>query len=205
MLFSASVGRLLILAGIALPMAAACGSGDIGDPTAAADAAAAGAIDAGGVDGPLPAVDARPVDATPPADAPPCDDGTLNVVDPLTGHCYMYFDQEAPWTIALGACAALPGDAHLATISSAGENAVVAMLDDGQDDSWLGASDGAVEMTWVWVTGEPFIYDNWRDGEPNNGGSDIPEEDCMIIEIDTLDEWDDRPCDFDFTYICERD
>lgn len=199
------MARLLILAGIALPIAAACGSGDIGDPTAAADASASGAVDASGADAPLPAFDARPVDATPPADAPRCDDGVLNAVDPATGHCYMYFDQAVPWTIALSACGALPGDAHLATIASDAENAVVALLDGGQQDSWIGGQDGAIEMIWVWVTGEPFLYDNWRDGEPNNGGADIPEEDCMVIEIDTLDEWDDRPCEWDFTYICERE
>jgi hypothetical protein len=36
-----------------------------------------------------------------------------------------------------------------------------------QTKPWLGASDESEEGTWSWVTGEPFEFSAWRDGEPS--------------------------------------
>lgn len=60
---------------------------------------------------------------------------------------------------------------HLATISSAEENAFIVNAFDGIDKKWIGAyqsspAEGATG--WAWVTGEPWSYTNWNAGEPNN-------------------------------------
>jgi hypothetical protein len=66
---------------------------------------------------------------------------------------------------------------HLATISSRGENLFV--LDEllaewfqptELDAAWLGSRE--LDGDWSWVTGEPFVYDGWTPGQPNNFGVD---------------------------------
>jgi len=89
------------------------------------------------------------------------------------------------------------------------------------NDSFAGCTDregfapGAAEGTWRWITGATCDNDDpgyaqeswgnelgpWDTGEPNNGGSG---EDCMIVQQGSRD-WDDRPCEQAFPYLCERD
>ena len=98
------------------------------------------------------------------------------------GHYYEYID--APlisWTAANAAAnsltyAGLSG--HLATITSAQENAFVTSLTPVVDGSSRvqAAHLGGYRATsgpsrgdgWVWVTGEPWSYTSWASGEPNN-------------------------------------
>ena len=44
-----------------------------------------------------------------------------------------------------------------------------ALLDVG--GLWIGATDEAVEGTWAWVTGEPFVFTRWETGQPDNGSN----------------------------------
>lgn len=174
---------------------AGCGTAHIGAPPEVGDAPDAGGPDAPG------AIDAAPA----PPDARPCTGGDARAIDPATGTCYVYLSTTLTWSGAGSACEALGG--HLATPTSSGENALVATLPtDVVDlpDVWLGASDSAIEMTWQWVTAEPFVFDNWRDGEPNDGADDTVAEDCMVLEADTATAtWDDRPCARLYPFLCE--
>ncbi|HAM70677.1 MAG TPA: hypothetical protein DCM86_03440, partial [Verrucomicrobiales bacterium] len=60
---------------------------------------------------------------------------------------------------------------HLAVITSEAEwqkiQAVVgaALF---QQEIWIGATDAAIEGQWHWVTGEPFSYQRWQGGQPDN-------------------------------------
>ncbi len=55
---------------------------------------------------------------------------------------------------------------YLATITSQEEmDAVNAIID---RDLWIGLTDEEEEGNWQWVTGEPFEYSNWSEGEPND-------------------------------------
>ena len=145
-------------------------------------------------------------DAVSPPDALGCVEGDLQRSDPDTGHCYMLFAAAETWTDAIMRCAELPGRTHLAVITSASEDAIVASFGvyGSVPDAWLGGTDAITEGQWVWITGEPMTdYTHWRAGEPNNSGT----ENCMIIELDTpAAEWDDRPCDINLYHtICERE
>jgi hypothetical protein len=94
---------------------------------------------------------------------------------PFNDHYYQIVTmdyQELTWEQAVAAAAALPSymglHPHLATITSGAEQAYIAAITGASNLLWLGASDAAVEGTWTWITGEPFVYSNWNSGEPNN-------------------------------------
>jgi hypothetical protein len=88
---------------------------------------------------------------------------------------------------------------YLATITSAEEQAAVLALVGGSTPAWIGASDAAVEGTWVWETGPEAgtvfwkngapvggAYAGWRSGEPN----DFQGEDHLSIYRDGWVDWD---------------
>jgi hypothetical protein len=64
---------------------------------------------------------------------------------------------------------------HLATITSSSEQAFIDANFSG-DDMWIGGyqldNQSAPDVGWRWITGEPWSYTNWDDGEPNDYGSD---------------------------------
>ena len=63
-----------------------------------------------------------------------------------------------------------PRAAISATITSTNEweRLVPLLTASGQPNFWLGASDEKLEGDWRWVTGEPFTFNLWNFGEPNN-------------------------------------
>jgi hypothetical protein len=185
------------------------GCGQIGGP-----ATRDGDID-GGADEVAADADADPA-AEPDAPLevePPCTEGDARIEDPADGSCYFFVQTGLSWAGARAACLAL--GAHLATAADQAENDLFssiapAVAGSGLEDVWIGGTDAAVEATFVWDSGEPLVFENWRQSplEPNDGndgplGPKI--EDCMIIEGDTGGLWDDRDCVRLFPYMCERD
>lgn len=139
--------------------------------------------------------------------AQPCTDGDTQVTGPDGETCYMLFNTLTSWQAAQAAC--LGAGATLVIIDSDAEQNVVGGLSAsfpvGAPDLWIGASDEALENSFVWVDGTAMVFDNWRDGEPNNNGTGGAPENCTVIEGDTVDhEWDDRSCIAPAPYICER-
>ena len=64
---------------------------------------------------------------------------------------------------------------------------------------WFGASDEAVEGTWVHTDNSPLTFTKWGPGQPDNYGSG---EHCS--EILTNQNWNDIPCSGSKRSICER-
>lgn len=100
---------------------------------------------------------------------------TAHAASIYNGHEYdVVFAEGITWTAAR--TAAQGGGWDLATIGTAGENAFVESLLNptlaGRSHFWIGASDQAVEGTFVWVDGTPFAYTDWWAGEPNNSGNE---------------------------------
>lgn len=130
-----------------------------------------------------------------------------------TGNLYQFVDEGASitWTAARTAATAAtfgasPG--HLVNISSQAENDIAVV--EIQGNTWIGATDEAVEDTWVWAdgpeAGQEFwsglgsgaggtptagLYSNWADGEPNQfgGGEDYAH---MFAGVGN---WNDYPHD----------
>jgi hypothetical protein len=102
------------------------------------------------------------------------------VADGGNGHWYQFcrnYSSRICWTTARDAATQAGG--HLATISSATENAFLTQLVQSQTHvgieagPFLGATcEGRAWGDWVWVTGEPFAFTAWNPLEPNSGGGE---------------------------------
>lgn len=93
------------------------------------------------------------------------------------GHEYDVVTSEGiTWTDANAQTTALGGGWHLATLTSADENAfVISLMQSGlpqRSHFWLGANDAASEGNFTWITGELFNFTDWWGAEPNNQGNE---------------------------------
>jgi hypothetical protein len=96
--------------------------------------------------------------------------GTITPVNSAVwnGHIYAVYDT-AVWYHDSRRIAKNFGG-HLATITSAEENAVIAeLIQSGSQSAYLlGGSDEAQEGVWRWETGEAWDYTNWAESQPDN-------------------------------------
>ena len=82
---------------------------------------------------------------------------------------------------------------HLATITSQAENDFITsnFLAEAPSPAYCGGyqppGSGEPNQGWLWVTGEPWDFENWDVGEPNNFGGN--EEDC--VELYSTGVWND--------------
>jgi hypothetical protein len=85
--------------------------------------------------------------------------------DTYLGHTYYLLDGK-PWVDQEAEAITLGG--HLVTINDDAENTWVWDRFGGPYGLFFGFNDIAVEGEWVWASGEPVTFINWRAGEPNN-------------------------------------
>lgn len=86
------------------------------------------------------------------------------------GHRYLVYKGAGDWDKAATFAASLGEGWHLATITSAEEQACVSRLVSAYGGTcWLG---GTYSGGWTWMTGEAFDYTNWDDGEPGGNSSE---------------------------------
>ncbi len=83
------------------------------------------------------------------------------------GHKYILYNGRVSWHMAKAFCERNGG--HLVTITSENEQNIINELNADGRYLWLGASDTNQDGIWEWVTGEPFEYAYWLQGEPNYG------------------------------------
>ena len=57
---------------------------------------------------------------------------------------------------------------HLVTVTTADEWTALTNAVEWTIQVWFGGTDENTEGQWEWVTGEPWQFDNWAPGEPNN-------------------------------------
>ncbi len=86
------------------------------------------------------------------------------------GSSYIVVDERMSWQEARAYAESLGG--YLVTIGDEEENRFVTELAAREViyRFWIGLSDEEEEGRFVWVTGEPLIYQNWYVGEPNDYG-----------------------------------
>ena len=113
-------------------------------------------------------------------------------------HTYQVVDDAVDYMEAAAAAEAAGG--YLATMTSAAENAWLTSTFgvDALNIHWFGGYqlEGSSEPDggWRWVTGEPWSYTNWRDGEPNDSDG----EEVLSFEPNTSSDgatWNDSDAD----------
>jgi|WetSurMetagenome_2_1015567.scaffolds.fasta_scaffold178200_1 hypothetical protein len=130
------------------------------------------------------------------------------VLNPANGHYYEVVPKAngttLTWSESVTQASALthlgmPG--YLVTITSDQERDFVNALDwHGEEYMWIGGSQlsgqAAPNIGWQWITGEPFLYDDWEPGEPNDDvittGVEDNEENCLAFHKNS--GWNDAVC-----------
>jgi hypothetical protein len=110
------------------------------------------------------------------------------------GHSYYRSTGSAFWTDARTACTNMGG--YLVTVTSAAENTFLFNL---WPSGWIGLTDEVTEGTWRWVTGEPYSYQSWNPGEPNNAGNED------YVQFVGAGRWNDLPNNQALPYVIEFD
>ena len=112
-----------------------------------------------------------------------CPSFIFQIQSDFNGHAYAVVNQQMSWEDARDFAATevfrgVPG--HLATITSADENATVVSVinafecsQGAHDLLWLGGEQIPHDEPdpaegWTWITGEKWSYTNWAPGEPND-------------------------------------
>ncbi len=106
----------------------------------------------------------------------------------IGNHHYFYTTSATTWSNAEAEAVADGG--HLAAITSAGENAALVAAFGGTERLWIGLTDAASLFTFVWTSGEAFVYSNWSPGEPNNGNG---QETVVAFNWSAPGNWNDLP------------
>ncbi len=114
-------------------------------------------------------------------------------IDPATGHCYLSWPGPLSWADASRQCQARGG--HLATVTTAAENAIIQTLS-GPSDRWIGLEiDHSAAVRDHWVDGEAVAFSQYASGDPKNLCSSGTPESCGAFEAARAG-WDDRQCGF---------
>ena len=125
-----------------------------------------------------------------------CDAGWTGSLD--TGKCYKRGPAVSKYADAKADCEA--DSAALTSVSSELENSLVVSVltaGDNNNNGWLGATDTAVDGTWVWDDGTTWTYQNWSPGAPLGSGN--------CLQLNSSDAtWVDTKCDEEKWFVCKK-
>ncbi|WP_158398641.1 lectin-like protein [Faecalibacterium prausnitzii] len=120
--------------------------------------------------------------------------------EPIGEHQYKIFYDTLTWEEAKAACEAMGG--HLATVTSEEEQQKLNLYNAGNHKLWIGGYKNT-EGQWCWVTGEPWKYENWGDGEPNNSSNVVAGESCVAMWPEKWNDLANSNVYEQSGYICE--
>ena len=122
----------------------------------------------------------------------------------VNNHSYYLYTEPVSWYAAKTISEHLGG--HLATITSAEENAIVYNLVGSETSAWLGASDKDAEGSFNWVNGEDFSYTNWVAEQPDNAVRDEEgSENYVHIWAQHNGQWNDEQSLLKIPFLCETE
>ena len=117
-----------------------------------------------------------------------------------TGGCYKHFSDLKSWEDARRFCQEnVPynvGD--LASVSDAGTNDFLKTLI-RDSYAWIGGFLNESSSTWMWSDGTTWQYENWFDGQPNNGGG---MQTHVAMNFDSSGQWNDEYKNDENSYVC---
>jgi hypothetical protein len=127
------------------------------------------------------------------------DPGDWTYIGNFEGHDYYQVNDFVHWDEAHDIAADAGG--YLATITSPEENDFLYnAIDWGvNSEMYMGLYDETYDgQGWTWVTGEPFIYQNWDENQPDNPGS----QNWGVIWENNGGKWDDGDGAMPFIVEC---
>ena len=116
------------------------------------------------------------------------------------GNRYQIYLEDVTWSEAKARCESMGG--HLATITSAKEQAFVEKINKDDKSLWIGAYRTS-NNEWAWVTGEKWKYTNWKDGEPNNSSNVVSNENSVAVWPKEWNDLNDKNKYEQDGFICE--
>ena len=119
----------------------------------------------------------------------------IDASDVLVASCYAVSREPRSWSAALAAC--LDWGGSLVSINTPGEDAALGSLLSGS--IWIGANDRAREGVMTWANADPFQFERFAAGEPDNT---FGVQDCVERRADST--WNDRACSVSLFFACER-
>ena len=124
----------------------------------------------------------------------------LEYIYPYGGHMYRFAGLGEDWMFARDDCADDTPGTYLAIPDDPLENNQISQWT-GQR-AWIGISDLAVEGTLITVLGQPLVFTNWENGNPNNDATN----DCVIMREASganPGTWRVESCNNNRPYFCE--
>lgn len=116
------------------------------------------------------------------------------------GNKYQIYRQSGTWTEAKEYCESIGG--HLATITSAKEQAFIEKLNADNNRLWIGGY-RTEKNEWKWVTGETWKYTNWDEGEPNDSSNVVSNENSVAVWPKKWNDLNDKNTYEQSGFICE--
>ncbi len=108
-------------------------------------------------------------------------------VNALNGHSYMPGSGPMTWSQARDAAESMGG--HLATLGDPMEVLTLQLHFGTASPYWIGLTDEGHEGDFTWVTGEPFAFESWKPGQPDDDCNGAAEN--YVATILGFGEWFD--------------
>lgn len=114
------------------------------------------------------------------------------------GKNYSLWLTHCNWQDAVDRCSAMGGTLGLPTSDEEQEALSTALLQEMDQNWWIGANDIAVEGQWKTSDGKPVQYFRWGSDQP--GDSD--KQNCVVIAENLSGKWNDKPCEDLYPSVC---
>ena len=117
-----------------------------------------------------------------------------------TGGCYKHYKSSMSWEDARRYCQLnVPynvGD--LAAIPDVDTNDfLLTLIEDSY--AWIGGFINESSSTWMWSDGTPWQYEDWFDGQPNNGGG---VQTHVAMNFESSGQWNDEYKNGEKSFVC---